>query len=117
MGFYSMASIPKHGDSIIEQASSQLGGDKFIASFQFQKFLDDLGTLFDEQSGSNNDQDLFSLSVRLGASSAKIEILGSDLEEVIEYITSVDADNKRLQAMIKSHIDSLADLEQVVYTS
>jgi len=36
---------PKHGDNIIEETKDTFGSIKHVASFQFQKFLDSLGTL------------------------------------------------------------------------
>jgi hypothetical protein len=115
MGFYSMASnIPKHGEPIIEKKAGQLCGDKFIASFQFQRFLDELGALFDVQSDGES-QEVFSLSVQLGANSAKIAATISQMEEVTQYMASIEAENTQLKALMKAQVDAFTDLEQVVY--
>jgi len=36
---------PKHGDNIIDATKDTFGNIKYVATFQFQKFIDSLGTL------------------------------------------------------------------------
>ena len=41
----SSSNLPRHGDPIIQETPDSLGGNKLIASPQFQEFLDELGRL------------------------------------------------------------------------
>ena len=108
--------VPKHGDPIIEQQESSLGGVKFVASRQFQQFLDDLSSLSIDVD-DDEEQDVVSISVQIGKNSATIRATLTQLDDITEYVTAIDAENSRLKAVIKNHLDSFDDLEQVVYAS
>jgi hypothetical protein len=110
------SNIPKHGDKIIERREDQLGGVKFVASFQFQRFLDEIGSLV-QQSDDSADQDIVSISVQIGRNSANINANRDQIEELFDHVASADTENAKLRALINNHIQSFSDLEQVVYGS
>lgn len=48
-----MANNPRHGDAIIKAVTDPIGGQKLIASNQFQAFLDTLGVVVNENVTEN----------------------------------------------------------------
>jgi len=110
------ANNPTHGESIIKIVESTIGGKKLIATDQFQAFLDELGTLFNSVSDDES-QDLFTLSVQLGASKARITGNSRDIQDLFNLSASLNVENSRLRAKLDSQIDKFNDLEQVVYGS
>ena len=81
------SNIPKHGDAIIEVKTDGFGGKKLVASFQFQRFLDELGVV------SNN----------------------SDSETSEQLISALNLKNALLLAKIDNQEQHILDLEQLLY--
>ena len=94
------ANNPTHGEAIIKVVESTIAGKKLIATDQFQAFLDDLAKLLNTAS-SEETQELFTLSVEMGASRANIRVNSKQIAELFSLSASLS--------------DAFDDLEQVVY--
>ena len=92
-----MAEIPRHGDEIIVKKQGRLGGERLIASRQFQSFLDDLAGESDQLTEvsdlvqliaviSDQNQQLYSEIVRTNkivkANSQELAIMQSELNNL-----------------------------------
>lgn len=95
-----MANNPRHGDAIIKMVPDGLGGNKFIASRQFQQFLDDLGA--DQITASTDgDDDLQLINAGQDAINSKI----SSLQSSITYLDDKAQESQSNSAMIADNRD------------
>lgn len=106
-----MGNLPRHGDNIIEEISSPLGGKKFVASFQFQRFLDEIGSLSD---ASDEVQSIASLLSVASKNKAFISTLSLEMQDFLQELASLKAESAKLSALIKQQSGAFNDLEQLV---
>lgn len=83
---------PKRGEQIIEIQKDSVGGNKLIASIQFQKFLESLGV---ETLADNALQAIGSLSARVGMLFGRINRLHDAIEDIEQIIASINTNKFR----------------------
>ena len=91
------SNVPKHGDNIIVENPGALGGSKRVATPQFQRFLDELGSLLDAT--------VFDFS---------------DAEQLFAVfdgeIQALQGQNKRLMVMVKDNVQLISMQETEIQT-
>jgi cell division septum initiation protein DivIVA len=92
-----MSNQPRHGDEIIVPKKSALGGDKLIASRQFQEFLDDLAT---ESAEFTDVSDIVQIASTLSDKN-------QELQAELTRTNKVLASNSQQIAIMQSAIDNL----------
>lgn len=114
------ANNPKHGDKIIERQENAVGGEKLVASKQFQRFLDELAAL------ANLDTDdlqqlLEGISAAfqsklstLQASISTLFDIGQDVHVNNSEIRQLKADNVRLSKIVEENAQELAVLQSAM---
>ncbi len=117
------SNVPKHGESIIDQQQSALGASKLVANKQFQRFLDELGTLFDQAAISNADiiqllaGDSATFESRLSFLRSMVIDLGNASQEIYANKTTIDkltSENRRLNKIIEENSQSLAGVDSAL---
>lgn len=92
-----MANNPRHGDEIIVNKKGSLGGEKLIASHQFQEFLDDLAADSDQVT------DISDLVQLIAIVSDQNQQLYSEIARVNKIIES----NSQELAIMQSELNNL----------
>jgi len=106
---------PKHGDAIIEVKESAFG-KKLVASFQFQRFLDELGSDADG-SDDESSQIIASLALKNGALSAKVSNQALLVDDLVQLLSDLTLKNAGLEAKVANQQLFINDLEQVSYVN
>jgi hypothetical protein len=73
------ANNPKHGDPIVRESPDPLGGTKLIATRSFQRFLDDLGLIVNDQNDDAKNV-LLNLTAQIGRLKGVIQKQDKELE-------------------------------------
>ena len=107
----STSNIPRHGDNIISTGKDSLGGTKLFASPQFQRFLDELGRLFNDTGGGQNIEDI---TQELNASDATFSSKITQLRSAIENLVNSEQDILVNQANIGQILAKNRDLTKIV---
>lgn len=105
---------PRHGEPIIKVVSSAIGDKKLVASFQFQRFLDELGELL-VLTNTDEGQLIFSLVTRINGQDSALAVTASELSDLINWVSALDTENKQLRSVIENHVNSFEELEQSFY--
>jgi len=92
-----MAENPRHGDEIIVKKKGSLGGERLIASREFQAFLDDLAGESDQLTGVSD------LAQLIAVASDQNQQLHSELVRSNKRVNA----NNQLIALMQSEIQSL----------
>ena len=115
------SNLPRHGDEIIEQKVSALGTTTLIAKRQFQQFLDELGTLLDNQDINLSDITQIVESLNYGSRitrlSSAVKILSDSSQLVMvnnSLISRLRADNATLRKSAESNKQELESLQSVL---
>lgn len=105
---------PKHGDPIIELAKGVLGTEKYQASFQFQRYLDELSTIFDLVTSGQDNQEAHTNSSEINQLRSQNRLLASLVNDSAALAGSLEGIIGKLQSdsrILKHKVD---DLEQLI---
>lgn len=108
------SNIPRHGEGIIEAIPSVLGEIRYVASFQFQQFLDSLGGAQDSSTVNTQDIDQL-LQITNSKSNGKITLNASKIIDLSQLISRLSGEINRLRGKLNKETVDREDLEQFVY--
>lgn len=113
------SNLTKHGDDIIKRVPAPLGGEKLVASFQFQRFLDELGEIV-LLSDDDSAQSIGGLLSSVSKNRAAVSGLGRELQEFLlefqdslQEVAALKAENSKLSALIQQQSEDFKNLEQL----
>lgn len=113
------SNLTKHGDEIIKRVKAPLGGEKLVASFQFQRFLDELGEIV-LLSDDDNSQGVASLLTVVSKNrslisglSRELKVFLQELQDSSQEVQSLRAENSKLSALIQEQSEDFKNLEQL----
>lgn len=96
------SSVPKHGDKIIVENPSALGEPKMVATPQFQRFLDEIGSLLDATGFDFRDaEQLFAVN------DGRISALKTSFQNINKKFLEITSENTQLIAKQETEIQTL----------
>lgn len=100
---------PRHGDGIIEVKKDALGGKKFVASWQFQRFLDSLGS--EQDAATIIETIIEGDSIAIGKVRASLGALSKKQDEMFELAAqALLVASKRTAGLTKAQVSAAVSL-------
>lgn len=112
------ANNPSHGDAIIKAVEDQFGSKKLIATDQFQAFLDELGTLFNNLTSATSEDALQLLTQNNTDTLSAINVLQAKIKPIsdsLQLIEDIMGQIGQIQAESSRMNKRLLELEQLAH--
>lgn len=112
------SNLPKHGEEIIVSQQNALGGQKLVANFQFQRFLDEIGELVNENNSSTIVEQVDNISTQQEVNRAAIGAQRKLINDALSQLAILSAEDAKLRSLINNKdsdiLDAVEDNSQLI---